>query len=321
VAKSENLSGNSVVATLEQSYEQCRLLTGRTAHNFKYTFLTLPPHQRPAMEALYAFNRITDDLGDDESVSVEERKSHLFSWRQLVQNALSKSADSDRIVELEWNRDSSACLPAIANVVDRFHIPHEYLFAVIDGVAKDLNPFEIETYQQLQEYSYLVAGAVGLSCLHIWGFRDSDEVRSLAIDCGLAMQLTNILRDLGEDIERGRVYLPTEDLDRFGYSRDDLVRRTRNEQFQKLMTFEVERAKQLYRNSERLMAFVDRSGRPILRAMLDIYGGVLREMTRRDYDVFSKRIALPKWKKLWYAGRAIVRNRFRIGEMGSNFLC
>ena len=203
--------------SLADSYEDCRVLTCRTAHNFRFSFLTLPREQRGAMNALYAFNRITDDLGDDESLPVEERREQLAAWRESVRAALAV-VPTDAALTLNPQRSAfDRYLPAIADMVARYRVPHEYLFAVIDGVELDLQPVEVATFGELERYCYHVAGAVGLCCIHVWGFRDDPAVRQFAIDCGLALQLTNILRDLAEDADRGRVYLPREDLDRFGY--------------------------------------------------------------------------------------------------------
>ena len=180
---------------------------------------------------------------------------------------------------------------------------------MIDGVEWDLHPVEVATFEELERYCYHVAGAVGLCCIHVWGFREDPAVRQLAIDCGLALQLTNILRDLAEDADRGRIYLPREDLERFGYSPDDLHRRVRDRRFRDLMQFEVDRAKGYYARGERLLDHLAPTGKPILRAMLDIYGGLLREIERRDFDIYSQRVTLPKWQKLWYAGRAVLKQR------------
>ncbi len=260
------------------------------------------------MNALYAFNRITDDLGDDESLTVDERRVRLAQWREWVRGALSGSPNDagDRFGLLH---DEERYLPAIGDMVVQAGIPHEYLFDVIAGVESDLHPVDVATFEELERYCYHVAGAVGLCCIHVWGFRDAPVVRQLAIDCGLALQLTNILRDLAEDADRGRIYLPQEDLARFGYSTDELQRRVINRPFRDLMQFEVARAKSYYARGEELLGHLAPPGRPILRAMLDIYGGLLREIERRDFDVFSRRVSLPKWRKLWYAGRAILTTR------------
>ncbi|MEI8021532.1 MAG: phytoene/squalene synthase family protein [Schlesneria sp.] len=324
--------------SLTESYEYCHELTQRTAHNFRFSFLTLPPDKRRAMDALYAFNRITDDLGDEEDVAIELRRTRLAAWRESLRFVLniravheqhsvpgtSESPNSDGLkpVLRTHNADKNGspgtdvigtfsdhpAHAAIADMVAQYKIPHEYLFAVIDGVEMDLYPSEFAAFDDLQRYCYHVAGAVGLCCIHIWGFRDEKAI-PLASDCGLALQLTNILRDIGEDSDVGRIYLPGEDLKRFGYSPDDLRNHVMNDQFLSLMRFQTERAKAYYGKAEQLFAYLEPPGKPILRAMIDIYGGLLREIERRNFDVYSKRVSLPKWKKLWYATRAMIFSR------------
>ena len=296
---------------LDESYEYCRRLTRQTAHNFRYSFLTLSREKRRAMDALYAFNRITDDLGDDESISVELRRTQLGAWRNSVRAAFSvqeEGSESHPKTAEVGTLNSHPALLAVADMVARHKIPHEYLFAVIDGVERDLHPMEIQTFADLQHYCYQVAGAVGVCCIHVWGFHD-ERAKPLAIECGLALQLTNILRDLAEDAAVGRTYLPREDLDSFHDSSADFRSRVMDDGFRRLMQFEVERTKSFYDRAELLFEYLDPSGRPILRAMIDIYGGLLREIERRDFDVFSKRVSLTKWKKLWFAGRAILRQK------------
>lgn len=298
---------------LDESYEYCRVLTRQTAHNFRFSFLTLPREQRRAMNALYAFNRITDDFGDDPKVSVELRRTQLNAWRRSVRAALETPPTDVRTEDLPKTAEvatltSHPALLAVADMVARHHIPHEYLFDVIDGVEMDLHPMPLPTFADLEQYCYRVAGAVGLCCIHVWGFRD-ERAKSLAIECGLALQLTNILRDLGEDASLGRTYLPTEDLQRFGYTADELRRQVIDDRFRSLMQFQVQRTQSYYERAEQLFPFLEPCGRPILRAMLDIYGGLLKEIRRREFDVFSQRVSLGKWKKLWFAGRAILRQK------------
>ena len=317
ILRNRNLRAKSIAVpdpsptlpSLSESYEACRVLTRRTAHNFRFSFLTLPREQRRAMNALYAFNRITDDLGDDESLPVDERREQLAEWRESVRAVLAVVPTDAALILNPQRSTFDRYLPAIRDMVVRHRVPHEYLFAVIDGVELDLHPVEVATFEELEQYCYHVAGAVGLCCIHVWGFRDDPAVKQLAIDCGRALQLTNILRDLAEDADRGRVYLPREDLVRFGYSADDLHRRVRDQRFRDLLRFEADRAKTYYASGERLFDYLEPPGKPILRAMLDIYGGLLREIERRDFDVFSQRVSLPKWKKLWYAGRAMLKQR------------
>ena len=173
------------------------------------------------MNALYAFNRITDDLGDDESLTIEERRLRLAQWRELVRGAMSGSS-SDVIDSAGLLDEERRYLPAISDMLARASIPHEYLFAVIDGVESDLHPMEVATFEELERYCYQVAGAVGLCCIHVWGFREGPKIRQRAIDCGLALQLTNILRDLAEDADRGRVYLPREPIEEAGITPVDI---------------------------------------------------------------------------------------------------
>lgn len=278
---------------LDESRAYCRALTRRTAHNFQFSFLALPRDRRDAMCALYAFMRITDDLVDDEAVPLTERCERLSAWREAVSAALSGAPTTQ------------PALPALADVVQTYRIPTSYLFDVITGVSRDLDPRAIATFAELADYCYHVAGAVGLCCIHIWGFRDAEAI-PLAIDCGLAFQLTNILRDIAEDSRAGRCYLPAEDLERFGVTRDDLSAGRVDEKIRALMQFECDRARACYERARGLFPLLEPRGRPVLRVMLDLYGGLLRELERRRFDVFSRPVHLPRWKKLWFVGRALV---------------
>lgn len=273
---------------LEESFHYCRKLAQRTGRNFYYSFLTLPRPLLRDMCALYAFMRVTDDLGDDPSRSTGARREALRAWRRSLQDALN---------DVEF---AHPVLPAMVDVQRRHEIPVDHLEAVITGVEMDLDPQGFETFEDLEFYCDHVAGAVGLCCIHIWGFCDP-AAGERALDCGRAFQLTNILRDLGEDASMGRVYLPREDLLRFGYTADDLRRGRRDARFRDLMMFEIIRAREYYRRSLALHHQLDRPGRPILSAMLQIYGRLLDEIERRDYDVFSQRIHLPLPRKLWIA--------------------
>jgi len=285
-----------VTVSLKDSYAFSRSLAKRTAGNFYFSFLTLHAEQFRAMCALYGFMRVSDDLGDDPACDVVEKTRRLKSWREQLQRAL------------QGDCSGHAVFPALRDVVSRFGIPPEYLHAVIDGVESDVQPSGFAAFDDLARYCYQVAGAVGLCCVHIWGFHD-ERALSAAVDCGTAFQLTNILRDLGEDSAMGRVYLPQEDLARFGYSAEDLAERCRDERFTTLMRFEVERARSYYRKAEALFDYLEPPGQPILAAMLKIYGGLLDEIERAGYDVFRRRVSLPRWRKLCIAFGAILRYR------------
>jgi phytoene synthase len=282
--------------SLDESHAYCKQLSRKTARNFYYSFLTLPADRFRSMCAVYAFMRLSDDLGDDGSRSIEQRADDLERWRDAVSRGLAGETQLHPI------------LPALREVIARHQIPHEYLFAVIDGVQMDLQEVRFETFDELSKYCYHVAGAVGLCCIHVWGFK-SPRALELAIPCGMALQLTNILRDLKEDAAMGRVYLPREDLERFGYSIDDLCQHQCDDRFRDLMRFEVARTRGYYAESEELFEHLEPVGKPILATMLRIYRGLLDEIERRNYDVFGPRIRLSSWRKLCAAAGSLLRRR------------
>ncbi len=287
----------TATCSLADSHEWCKSLAKDRAGNFYVSFLALPRDRFRDMCALYGFMRVCDDIGDDPAVPCAQRSQRLAEWREQVALAL------------EGERIEHPALPALCETVRRCRIPQQYLFDVIDGVQADLHPRQFRTFQELSDYCYQVAGAVGLCCIHIWGFHNPRAAES-AIDCGLAFQLTNILRDLGEDALMDRMYLPQEDLERFGYTRDDIAQHRRDERFERLMRFEVERAREYYSRAQRLLEYLDPPGRAILSAMMDIYGGLLSKIERRRYDVFTARIRLPRWQKLMLVGKAVVWHRW-----------
>jgi phytoene synthase len=282
--------------SLAESYAWCQSLARRRAGNFYFSFLTLPRERFRDMCVLYAYMRMCDDLGDNELVSPQERAAQLFDWREKLRQAL------------EEGRFDHAALPALARIVQKYGIPSTCLFDVIAGVEADLEPRTYRTFDELSRYCYHVAGAVGVCCISIWGFRHERAIQQ-AVDCGTAFQLTNILRDLGEDIAVNRVYLPQEDLDRFAYTSADLAVHCRDERFEELMRFEVARAREYYCRAELLFDALDGPGRAVYSAMLRIYSGLLAEIERRRYDVFSSRISLPRRRKLLEVARAVVRHR------------
>lgn len=245
------------------------------------------------MNALYAFMRIADDCSDDPSLTLDERRVALEAWSSSFRAAL------------EGATPTHPALPAVIDTVHKYHIPPQYFQDVLTGVARDMEPVSIATFAELEVYCYHVAGAVGLCCLSIWGIRDPAAIPR-GIECGLAFQLTNILRDIGEDRALGRVYLPAEDLSRFELTISELGTTSAQERYRRLMQFEVQRARECYESSEVLYDLIEPVGRPILRVMRDIYRGLLEEIERRDYDVFTRRVSLPKWRKLWSVGKALV---------------
>ncbi|HSG68889.1 MAG TPA: phytoene/squalene synthase family protein, partial [Planctomycetaceae bacterium] len=222
-----------MTVSLSESNSYCRRLARSTGKNFYYSFLGLPKTLRQEMCVLYAFLRVTDDIGDDETRSIAARKATLQSWTRALEESLDGTIADHQI------------FPALMALIESGKLPPRYLYEVIDGVEMDLEPRRYSTFSELEHYCYHVAGAVGLCCIHLWGFEDEAALEP-AIACGTAFQLTNILRDLSEDIDRNRVYLPQEDLERFGYTEDDLKHRVIDERFRALMRFEVDRAKRYY---------------------------------------------------------------------------
>lgn len=295
---------------LEESFRYCRQLARRTGRNFYFTFLTLPRDLFRDMCALYAFMRHTDNLADSEELSRDQRRERLVDWRAALDFALARGALDSAV---GGDHATGRILPALVDVVARRGVPHEYLREVIAGVESDLSPRSFATFEELAQYCYQVAGAVGLCCIHIWGFHD-ERALALAVDCGQAFQLTNILRDLGEDARTGRVYLPACDLQRFGYSAADLQKGVVNGPFRELMQFQVARAREAYTRGAVLLNHLDRPGRCILSAMLGTYGGLLDAIERQQYDVFSRRIRLSTPHKLAIAVRAWVRPSHPMGS-------
>jgi phytoene synthase len=242
------------------------------------------------MCALYSFLRVADDLADGPGGAAEKRRL-LDDWRQRLDDTVT-------------GRYRHALDAALHDTLTRYGVPRACLDAVLDGVTMDLDTVRYATFADLYPYCYRVASSVGLACIHVWGFR-GEAAPDHAEAAGIAFQLTNILRDLGEDAARGRVYLPGEDLARFGYDEAALVRGVRDDRFRALMRFEAERAYGYYAAGERLAPLLRPPGRAVFLVMLRTYRGLLDAIVRRDYDVFSERVRLSRWQKVWLTARAL----------------
>jgi phytoene synthase len=270
---------------LLESYAWCHRLTRLSRSSFYLSFYTLPRDLFRDLCVLYAFMRVSDDLGDDATVSLGERSAAINKWRTMLGHAL------------DGKRCEHPVLPALIDVVRRRRVPREYLVDVIDGVESDLVPRIFETFGDLSDYCYHVAGAVGLCCMHIWGYTDP-RAEALAVDCGLAFQLTNILRDVAEDARMGRHYLPQEDLDRFGLTTADLGTGQPLPRFRELMAYEAARARVYFGRAEELVGLCSPGGRAILDAMVRTYSSLLTAIESSSYDVHSRRIRLGLWRKM-----------------------
>jgi len=280
---------------LKRSYALCQQLARKSASNFYFSFLLLPRKKREAMSALYAYLRRADDLGDEACGDESSRRAALAQLRAELNRALAGDA-----------HDPTLC--ALADTVARYRIPPEYLVAVLDGVEMDLAGRRYGTFAELEEYCYRVASVVGLACIHIWGFRGREALKP-ARQCGIAFQLTNILRDLKEDASRGRVYLPLEDLRQFDCTAEDLERGSINGKLVSLIQFEIGRAEEFYAAASKLEPLLDRDGRRVFRAMTQTYRALLDKIRSRPGNVFHRRIRISRWEKLLIAARAVVSRR------------
>ena len=273
------------MADLATSYAFCRHIARTRARNFYYSFLLLSREQRDAMCAIYAFMRYCDDISEDAGASREA----IDGWRRDLDRALAGQYGDNPL----W--------PAFHDTVQRYQIPRQYFFEMISGVSSDLEPRQIQTFDELYRYCYLVASVVGLTIVHIFGF-ESQEALPLAEKCGIAFQLTNILRDVREDTGNQRVYIPAEDIRRFGA---DLAKRDEN--FVRLLSFEAERARRYYDESRPLVELVHKRSQASLWALIEIYRRLLKRIERSNFDVLSRRIRVPGWEKIGILVSAALR--------------
>jgi len=282
-----------VTNELAASYAYCRQVSRRRAKNFYYSFILLDSDRRNAMCALYTFNRHCDDLSDEpERFGSSDARAALEDWRRELMQAL------------DGRYGKSPLWPAFHDSVKRFAIPHRYFLDMIEGVMSDLDPHRVATFEDLYRYCYMVSAAVGLSVLHVFGF-ESSEAPVLAEKCGIAFQLTNILRDVREDARMGRVYLPEADLRRFGVPPGQLRDGEPSVEFVELMQFEAERARRYYNESIPLVSLVSPRSRRSLRALIQIYSRLLDRIEESGFDVLRRRVRVPAWEKCWILLRGL----------------
>jgi phytoene synthase len=283
-------------ASVEESYRYCRDIARQRAKNFYYSFLLLEKPQRDAMCAIYAFMRECDDLSDDPSAPDKNQVQYAVAlWRLQLARAL------------EGHTEDGIIWPAFHDTVQRYGIPHRYFYEMIEGITSDLEPQHMVTYKDLYRYCYHVASVVGLTIIHIFGFQ-SVKALVLAEKCGVAFQLTNILRDVREDAAMGRVYLPQEDLERFGVTVEQLRSGSEDDAFRRLMQFEADRAHALYDESAALLPLIQPKSRRSLWALREIYMRLLAKIERAHFNVLRRRISLSTPTKLALLARAFFRS-------------
>lgn len=290
VASPPVLAANSAAPTeladarsIAASYAECNRIARAARSSFYLAFFGLPKQKRNALCALYAFMRLVDNVSDDPG-DLDSKRRGLARWRAFLDDTVS------------GNTQGHAILPALSDTIARFEIPTRYFHDLILGAEMDLTVGSYATFDRLSEYCYRVAGTVGLTCLHVFGFRDP-RAPDLAERLGLAFQLTNILRDVRSDFEMGRVYLPQEDLDRFGVAPAEL-RGPLTPRMERLLTVEAARAWQFYEEGAPLVDKVDADSRATLWALIRTYSSLLARIEERGFDVFSARISLPNTEKL-----------------------
>ena len=291
----ESLSDGRGRALLE-SYAYARRITRARAKNFYYTFLFLPPERRRSIFAVYAFSRRADDAVDaveEESVSPETARRELNALHAMVGPA---PPPDDPLT------------PAVQDTIHRFRIPEEPFQELLRGMEMDLETRSYATFEELHAYCYRAASVIGLISIEIFGY-EREAAREPAVDLGLAMQLTNVLRDVAEDLRRGRVYLPEEDLRRFGYSVEDLRKGVVDDRFRSLMAFEVSRARAYFKASERLYPMILPESRYCPVLLQRFYSRILDRIEAQGYDVLTRRPRLPLHEKLCIAGKTWLEAR------------
>ena len=306
---------------LTTAYAVCRGIARREARNFYYSFLALPLVKRNALSAVYAFMRHADDLSDDEKLPAAERRRCLQEWLNEWHKVLAGTPSSDPV------------FVALADAQKRFAIPPELLDQLVRGTSMDLEsgaqdqdrsaPLEggtliatpqtriHRTFSDLYQYCYLVASVVGLVCIRIYGYQDS-RAEELAERCGIAFQITNIIRDVKEDAAMGRVYFPEEDLARFCLTVDDFLQdggaRIEKSRLESLLDFEAQRAREYYESAADLIRLIDEDSRPALWVMVTIYRRLLDKIAQRHYDVLGGRVRLSATEKFGILGHGMIKS-------------
>jgi phytoene synthase len=290
---------------LAVAYSVCRGITRRAAKNFYYAFQVLPRPKRQALCAVYAFMRKCDDIADDASLSLQDRRQKLEAWLDAFHRARSGQPTDDPV------------LLALTDAQRRFNIVVGLLDQLAYGTATDvLEPqtegaqsgltVQYQTFEDLRQYCYGVASVVGLVCIRIFGYHEP-AAEPLAERLGLGFQLTNIIRDVKEDAAMGRVYLPEEDLAKFGISASEFLTASDPARFRPLLAMEADRARECYEAGKELIPMIDEDSQPALWVLVTIYRSLLEKIAAREYDVFSGKVSLTVTEKLTILGKGFLQ--------------
>jgi len=259
-------------------------ISKKSKSSFYYAFNLLPAEQRDAMNTVYAFCRETDDIVDEGTVADDLKFEKLRKWRIELEKSLNGHSEYPLINKL-------------SKTIQNFNIPLEPFFDLLKGMEMDLQQKRYITFNDLQTYCYRVASTVGLMCIEIFGYRHP-SAKDFAVNLGIALQLTNILRDIKKDAEKGRIYLPKEDLEKFDYNESDIFNNTYNENFQKMMKYQVERAREYFNTATACLNREDKKAMFAARAMQHIYYRMLNKIVDAEYDVYNNKIKISTAKKV-----------------------
>ncbi len=296
-----------LATTIADSYEHCHRIARASNSNFHYAFVLLPKPKRDALAALYAFMRLIDDVSD-EGQDLASKQRGLARWRAALDQSITGQEqvfDGNAAMASPTTalRGAAEVLPALVDTMARYHMPARYLHDLISGAEMDLTVRFYPTFDRLREYCYRVAGTVGLTCTHVFGFSDARAL-DLAEKLGLAFQLTNIIRDVHEDYQLRRVYLPEEDLARYGVSPEDFGRSEATLGIRELLRFESDRAWQLYEEGSALLGLIDSDSRSALWLLVHTYSALLGRIGALDFAVFGEKVRLSKAEKMVFMAKA-----------------
>ena len=256
--------------------QESRTITRKSASNLALAFVLLPRPKRDAMSVLYAFCREVDDVADDESVPVEKRRAGLAAWREDVRRACEKKSP-----EFPVNQE-------LEPIIAQYHLPFSLFDELVRGVEMDLDTKRYQTYEELEQYCYRVASVVGLLSIEIFGYKDA-ACRDYAVYLGKALQLTNILRDVRADAERGRIYLPLAELQKFNVTPDEILRGVWSDRFEKLAENVAQQARKFYRLARETLPAADRRSMAVAELLGSVYWQLLRKLERGQFQVFGPR--------------------------------
>jgi len=267
--------------------ETAKEISKKSKSSFYYAFNLLPEDKRDAMNTVYAFCRKTDDIVDENSDSTDLKYEKLRKWRIEFEKSFSGHSEF-------------TLLNKLGTTISKFNIPLDPFFELIKGMEMDLQKDRYKSFEDLQLYCYRVASTVGLMCIEIFGYKHP-STKQFAVDLGIALQMTNILRDIGKDAKNGRIYLPQEDLVKFNYSEQEILSLIYNDNFKDLMVYESGRAKQYFNSATANLDLEDKKTMFAARAMQHIYYKMLENIIAADYDVFNNDIKVSKFEKVGIA--------------------